>query len=114
MFSIPLAILLVSLSCTWLIVNYWRRNRDLPPGPWGLPIVGYYPFLTNQHFKDFGKLAERYGNVFSFKTVGGKLIIVLNGVETIKDVLVKRSEEFIGRPEEENWATWISKGLGKI
>lgn len=114
MFSVPLIIILVSLSLTWLVVDYWKRNHNLPPGPWGLPVLGYYPFLSKKHFIDFGKLAKQYGNIFSFKTMGGKLIVVLNGVKTIKAVLVQRSEEFIGRPEEENWAEWISDGLGKI
>ncbi len=114
MFGLPLIIIACSLFLTWLAVDYWKRNSRLPPGPVGLPVVGYYPFLSNKLSLDFAKLAKQYGNVFSFRTVGGKLIVVLNGRDMIKDVLVKRSDEFTGRPVEGNLPEWISNGLGKI
>ena len=46
----------------------------------------------------FGKMAEKYGNIFSLK-VGERWMVVLNGHEAIKDALVKQSVDFAGRPE---------------
>lgn len=113
MISIPLAIAILVLCLTWLVTAFWKKNNRLPPGPWELPFFGYYPFLSGKPYIDFYRLSRRYGKVFSFRTVGGKLIVVLNGVETIKDILVSRAEEFIGRPKEYNLLEWISDGLGK-
>lgn len=114
MYFTSFTITLAACILTALLFMIWKRNYKLPPGPWGFPILGYYPFLSEKPYKDFYKLSQRYGNVISISSVGGKLFVVLNGVKTIKDVLVNRSEEFHGRPEEDNLLTWISDGLGKI
>ncbi|GBN45303.1 hypothetical protein AVEN_176454-1 [Araneus ventricosus] len=110
--SQPLLIAACMLVLTFLLLDWWRKNSNLPPGPWGLPILVYYPFLTATHL-DFTRLSKKYGKVFSFRTVGGRLIVVLNGHKTIKEVLVNRAEEFIGRPQGTNLVSWISDGIGK-
>ncbi len=47
-------------------IYYINKSRKrLPPGPVGLPIVGYLPFLGKQPHKDIAKLGEKYGNVFT-------------------------------------------------
>lgn len=113
MISFSLLASIAILFITWLIISCYKRNRNLPPGPRGFPILGYYPFLPNKHYLDYAKLAKHYGNVFSYRTVGGKLVVVLNGIDLIKEILVNRAEEFIGRIEESNLISWISDGLGK-
>ena len=113
MISFSLLITIATLFLTWLILSYYNRNRNLPPGPRGFPLLGYYPFLSSKPYLDYAKLAKRYGNVFSYRTVGGKLVVVLNGIDLIKEVLVNRAEEFIGRIEESNLIAWISDGLGE-
>lgn len=112
MFSLTLLVSVFVLLLTWLIIYYYNRNKNLPPGPWGFPILGYYPFLSEKHYLDYAKLAKRYGNVFSYRTVGGKLVVVLNGILAIKEVLLNRADEFIGRPQEINLVPYISDGLG--
>ena len=109
-----MTIVLATVILTIIILTIWKQNFKLPPGPWGLPLLGYYPFLSKKPYIDFSKLSQRYGNIISFRSVGGNLIVVLNGAKTIKDVLVHRSEEFHGRPLEDNLLTWISDGLGKV
>ncbi|XP_015905322.1 cytochrome P450 2A13 [Parasteatoda tepidariorum] len=103
---------LIFLIFTLILVNFWKNNRNLPPGPIGLPVFGYYPFLTPKPYLDFADLAKKYGDLFSFRTVGGKLFVVLNGHKTIKSILVNRADEFIGRPIESNLLEWISDGMG--
>ncbi|GIX68353.1 uncharacterized protein CEXT_356611 [Caerostris extrusa] len=110
--SPPMCVATLALVLTWFIFDWWNRNRKLPPGPWGWPIVGYYPYLKTTHL-DFTKLSKKYGNVFSFRTIGGRLIIVLNGIKLIKEVLVNRADEFDGRPHGNNLISWMSEGLGK-
>ncbi|KAG8183295.1 hypothetical protein JTE90_025995 [Oedothorax gibbosus] len=109
--SVPLAVSVAVAALTCILLDFWRRNRNLPPGPWGLPFVGYYPFLTSQPNMDFAKLSKKYGQVFSFRS-GGALFVILNGSKNIRGALVERAEEFIGKPKEMNFLDWVSHGLG--
>ncbi|XP_054722846.1 cytochrome P450 18a1-like [Uloborus diversus] len=112
MYSLPLATAVLTLFITWLAVYFWKRNRKLPPGPWGLPVLGYYPFLTSRPYMKFVELAKTYGNIFSFRTSGGNLIVVVNGAKKVKEIFVNRTDEIIGRPRGSNLVSWSTDGLG--
>ncbi|KAG6579437.1 Ferruginol synthase, partial [Cucurbita argyrosperma subsp. sororia] len=43
------------------------RRPSLPPGPRGLPLVGYLPFLLRNVHRTFADLAEIYGPVFKLR-----------------------------------------------
>ncbi|GBO11837.1 hypothetical protein AVEN_34188-1, partial [Araneus ventricosus] len=108
--SVPLLITAVTFFITYWIVQLWNKNRKIPPGPWGLPFLGYYPFIpSDEPFKHLTELSEKYGKIYSFRTLGGRLVIVLNGTKMVKDVIVNRAEEFIGRPHGDTTLTWISE-----
>ena len=78
--SIFLTALLSALSLRWLL----KRNSLLPPGPVGIPLLGYLPFLNIFHLGDsFSQVAKRYGDVFSIR-VGTELAVVLNSYDAIK------------------------------
>ncbi|GFT37917.1 hypothetical protein NPIL_67851 [Nephila pilipes] len=48
-----------------LVANFIKRIRsNYPPGPTGLPIFGYLPFLSENMFLDFTELGKKYGDVF--------------------------------------------------
>ena len=47
-----------------LLSSYVSRKR-LPPGPTGLPFVGYIPFLGRAAHKQIAELSRKYGNVFT-------------------------------------------------
>ncbi|GBM84823.1 Cytochrome P450 2F3 [Araneus ventricosus] len=108
--SVPLLITTVTFFITFWIVQLWNKNRKIPPGPWGLPFLGYYPFIPSEEpFKHFTELSKKYGKIYSFRTLGGRLVIVLNGTKMVKDVIVNRAEEFIGRPHGDTTLTWVSE-----
>lgn len=76
----------------FLYVKY--KNRDLPPGPWGLPIVGYLPWLDpkNPH-KTLTELSVKYGPIYSMQ---------------MGSIFAGREENFINRDGKElrcdiNW-----------
>ena len=61
-----------------------QQNQCLPPGPVGIPILGYLPFLNVfQLGESFSKLGEKFGDVFSLR-VGTELAVVLNSYDAIK------------------------------
>ncbi|CAG7732268.1 unnamed protein product, partial [Allacma fusca] len=41
------------------------KIRKLPPGPIGLPLVGYLPFMGKIPSLTITNLAKKYGNIFS-------------------------------------------------
>ncbi|XP_046390470.1 cytochrome P450 18a1 [Ischnura elegans] len=97
-------LLVVRMACRKL-----RELRHLPPGPWGLPVLGYLPFLKGDAHLHFEELARRYGPMFSTR-LGNQLIVVLSDHRTIREAF--RREEFTARPNTE--FSHILEGYGII
>ena len=68
--------------------NYGKAARPLlPPGPVGVPLLGYLPFLDVLDLGgSFSRLSRKYGDVFSLK-VGTESAVVLGSYDAIKAVL---------------------------
>lgn len=80
------------------LIQVYRENKSLPPGPWGLPFFGYLPFFKGDAHLHYKELAKKFGPVFSTK-LGNQLIVVLSDYKTIREAF--RQEEFTGRPQTE-------------
>ncbi|XP_037396611.1 cytochrome P450 2D3-like isoform X3 [Pygocentrus nattereri] len=76
-----------------------QRPKNFPPGPRPLPLFGnlFQLNITNP-LKDFEKLAERYGNVYSLY-IGGTPAVVLTGLKALKEAFVNKAADFSGRPQ---------------
>lgn len=49
----------------WNLFFYFKHN-NLDSGPWGIPILGYLPFiLLRNPLKVFPEFKTKYGKVFS-------------------------------------------------
>jgi hypothetical protein len=94
-----------------------RRNKDYPPGPPTIPILGnihqvqhplgfFYPWniLTTRQMPkrdahlQFQKWANEYGPVYSLM-LGTRVLVVLSGDQAVKDLLDKRSAIYSARPD---------------
>ncbi|XP_078573745.1 cytochrome P450 2U1-like [Branchiostoma floridae x Branchiostoma japonicum] len=89
--------LLVACVCL-LTYLYIRGPRNLPPGPWGWPLLGNGPMLAKSTFlpATLTELSKQYGDVMTI-WIGRVPAIVLTGYETIRTALVKRAEDFSSR-----------------
>ncbi|NXK85138.1 CP1A5 protein, partial [Amazona guildingii] len=69
-----------------------------PPGPRGFPILGNVLELRKDPHVVLSRLSRRYGDVMEVK-IGTWPVLVLSGLDTIKQALVKQGEDFMGRPD---------------
>ncbi|XP_053362025.1 cytochrome P450 2F2-like [Clarias gariepinus] len=92
-------ILVVFCVCLLFLFIRIQRPKNFPPGPRPIPLFGnLFHFNIKNPLKDFEKLAEKYGNVYSL-SIGTKPAVVLNGLQAVREALVNKSSDFSGRPQ---------------
>ncbi|KAM8804736.1 cytochrome P450 1A5-like [Eudromia elegans] len=74
------------------------KGLKRPPGPRGLPILGSVLQLKKDPHLALTKLSRQYGDVMEIR-IGTRPVLVLSGLDTIKQALVKQGEDFMGRPD---------------
>lgn len=67
------------------VVHWYQRPHKFPPGPRGLPFLGYLPFLSERSECDVYKLSEKYGPVMSVR-MGPSETVFLNDYDSINKV----------------------------
>jgi hypothetical protein len=95
-------VLIQLMILLWAIWMFWRyffgtRNKSglpEPPGPYGVPLLGYLPFLGSAPELTFDKLAQQYGDIFQVQ-MGMQKAVVLNSLEAIKEALNKVGNKMI-------------------
>ncbi|KAH0628264.1 hypothetical protein JD844_009173 [Phrynosoma platyrhinos] len=75
-----------------------KSNRPRPPGPWSLPILGNLLQLEEHSYISFQRMRKKYGDVFQIK-LGMVPVVVVNGLDAVKQVLLRDGESFAGRPD---------------
>ncbi|KAK9069204.1 hypothetical protein SSX86_013320 [Deinandra increscens subsp. villosa] len=98
-----LALMIITLAISWYKKTILPSSDDngidappLPPGPKGLPLVGYFPFLSPNLHHEFTQMANRYGPIFKLY-LGSKLHVVVNSAELAKVVTGEQDESFANR-----------------
>ncbi|XP_066264685.1 cytochrome P450 2U1-like [Branchiostoma lanceolatum] len=92
-----LVLVLAFLTTYWLL-GAGSRQKNLPPGPRGLPLLGnLLSFRPSHLLSNLAAWRQQYGDVFCVR-IANKLVVVLNGHKAIQDALVKQPEVFSDRP----------------
>lgn len=116
--DLTLVLLVARLSLTFVTVFLFVRllvlrsaNRSArgatPPGPRGLPFLGFLPFLDKDFHLTLTRLSHRFGPVYQI-FLGGKRVVVLNDARIVREAF--RQPVFSGRPDTE--LTRILQGYG--
>ncbi|KAF8412390.1 hypothetical protein HHK36_000354 [Tetracentron sinense] len=80
----------------WSFKKARKGTLPLPPGPRGLPIVGYLPFLDSDMHRSLAELAKIYGPIMKLQ-LGSKLSVVLSSASLAKEVLRDQDITFANR-----------------
>ncbi|XP_058085378.1 flavonoid 3'-monooxygenase CYP75B137-like [Magnolia sinica] len=88
------ALVLVIACYAWAKIN--SRRPALLPGPRGLPLVGYLPFLKPDIHRSFTELAQTYGPIMNVQ-LGRKLCVVISSPGLAKEVLKDHDVTFANR-----------------
>lgn len=99
---LPIILLAVSVTILGTCLFQWgfKKQREtadkLPPGPRGLPIVGYLPFLGPNLHQMFMELALTYGPIYKL-SIGRKLCVIISSPALVKEVVRDQDITFANR-----------------
>ncbi|XP_014678200.1 PREDICTED: cytochrome P450 2J3-like isoform X1 [Priapulus caudatus] len=96
-FVLDVTAVLILLVIFLLTVRWLSFPKNLPPGPLGLPLVGYLPFLTNHPYLKFTELSKKYGSVFTV-WFGSLPVIIVSGYDAVYEAFATREHDFMERP----------------
>ncbi|NXG26086.1 CP1A5 protein, partial [Grallaria varia] len=96
-------LLMVAVFCVVFLLlqslqQHVPKGLKSPPGPRGYPILGNVLELRKDTHLTLTKLSQKYGDVMEIR-IGMRRVLVLSGLETIKQALIKQGEDFMGRPD---------------
>nr|UVC58038.1 CYP706V7 protein [Isodon rubescens] len=86
--ALLMAALILTLAIIWFfrkMIKSGEKGAMSPPGPRGLPIVGYLPFLRRDIHCQLTELAAHYGPIYKIRA-GSKLYTVIGSTSLAKEV----------------------------
>ncbi|XP_051130117.1 flavonoid 3'-monooxygenase CYP75B137-like isoform X3 [Andrographis paniculata] len=87
-------LVVVSSICYFKFLS--KSAAKSPPGPWGVPILGYLPFIGADMLSKFSQLASKYGEIYMLR-LGNKLCVVINSPSLVKEVVRDQDNVFSNR-----------------
>lgn len=77
-------------------LNERQRKKGMPPGPVGLPLVGYIPFMPSDYGDKLLSLRQKYGKIFTL-TLGSADVVFISDFDAMKKVMSQ--DKFNFRPD---------------
>ncbi|XP_042238303.1 cytochrome P450 2L1-like [Homarus americanus] len=90
-----LADLLLLVGLLFLLWRFFKKPDGMPPGRWGLPLIGYIPLTRKSIHDQLFDLHKKYGGIYVWR-FGTKVNVILHDYQLIKDAFT--SQDFVDRP----------------
>ncbi|PAA88473.1 hypothetical protein BOX15_Mlig019189g1, partial [Macrostomum lignano] len=87
---------LTGLLLLQYLYDNWRRRRG-PPGPWGVPLLGCLLQLRPTLWDAGRRFRRLYGDIVQLPTLPGREVLLVQGFEAIREMLVASGDQFNGR-----------------
>ena len=84
---------------SWCFRNWYEKAKiphKFPTGPYGLPLLGYFPILRRGFFEVIEELHAKYGGIYSVNLGPNKRVVVIGDYEILKDIF--KHDELTYRP----------------
>lgn len=110
-----IAVYAVTALLATILYYIWQRYtflKRLPPGPWGVPFLGYLPWVDQNLYRMPRDLGAKYGPIFSLR-LGQYYVVFLHSWDVTKEAFLKHAEVFHGRPQL-FWMVFTNKGNGIV
>ena len=91
---ILLTILVIIFTHKWYAKT--KIPYKFPSGPYGIPLLGYVPFLKRRFFDVIEELHLKFGSIYSVNLGPNPRVIVIGDYELLKEVF--KHEELTYRP----------------
>ncbi|XP_030042359.1 cytochrome P450 1A1 [Microcaecilia unicolor] len=92
----------VVFSVLFLILRSFRervpKGLKKLPGPWSFPVIGNILELGKSPHLSLTKMSQTYGDMMQIQ-IGTRPVLVLSGLDTLKQALIKQGDDFLGRPD---------------
>nr|TKR78878.1 cytochrome P450 family protein [Populus alba] len=77
---------------------FHHRERNLPPAPFALPVIGHLYLLKQPLYKSLHSLLSRYGPTLSLR-FGSRFVIVVSSPSVVEECFTKNDKIFANRPK---------------
>nr|XP_011755287.1 cytochrome P450 1A2 [Macaca nemestrina] len=84
------------------------KGLKSPPEPWGWPLLRHVLTLGKNPHLALSRMSQLYGDVLQIR-IGSTPVLVLSGLDTIRQALVRQGDDFKGRPDLYSF-TFITDG----
>ena len=78
-------------------VTIWMARRNMPPGPFPYPLIGNIPHMFCDPVNPFGKLADKYGDIFTLSLPSGDKTVVLSAASLVREARLGNKENLSGK-----------------
>ncbi|XP_062860397.1 cytochrome P450 1A1 [Trichomycterus rosablanca] len=93
---------MISICVVYLLLQMTRSKIPVGlqpvPGPKPLPLIGNALDLGRNPHLSLTAMSKRYGPIFKIQ-IGTRPVVVLGGNEVVRQALIKKGEDFAGRPD---------------
>ncbi|KAK3871145.1 hypothetical protein Pcinc_023707 [Petrolisthes cinctipes] len=87
---------------------FFKKPAGLPPGPWGLPVVGKLPDTNLDICTQVNRLRKTHGDIIAWR-MGSQIHLFLCEYNIIKEALAR--PEFTDRPDYYTYTAFAEEGI---